>query len=164
MALSGYARASPLLSVVGQIDEPDGRTPMVTGTLVVRDWAVGRSSPVSSVEIWLNGRRQGYAGLGRLRSDVAAALQDEDAELSGFDFRIDLSRVRPLGERIVLTAWVRLLDGTFADLSSVTITIAPAVDPLPSTGGRQPATEPPPTATAAIESPPGSAPVFCTEP
>jgi D-inositol-3-phosphate glycosyltransferase len=100
---------------------------MVPGPLVVRGWAVGRSSPVSSVAIWLNGSPQGYAGLGRLRSDVAAALQDEDAEMSGFDFRIDLSRVRPLGGRVILNAGVRLLDGTLADLPPVAITIAPAI-------------------------------------
>jgi glycosyltransferase involved in cell wall biosynthesis len=138
MALSGQARASPLLPVLGHIDEPDGRTPMVKGSLVVRGWAVGRSSPVSSVEIWLNGRQQGYAGLGRPRSDVATALQSEDAELSGFDFRIDLSRVGPLGERAVLNARVRLLDGTLADLSSVPIPIVPAIDPLLSPAAGSP--------------------------
>ena len=138
MALSDYARAAALLPVVGFIDQPDGRTPIVKGPIVVRGWAVGRSSPVSSVEIWLDGRREGHAGLGRLRIDVAAALQNEDAELSGFEFRVDLSRIGPLGERIVLNASMTLLDGTLADLPSVAIPVVPAVEPLLSPAAGSP--------------------------
>ncbi|MEA2938268.1 MAG: D-inositol-3-phosphate glycosyltransferase, partial [Alphaproteobacteria bacterium] len=120
--------ASAGAGIRGHIDAPAAGQVLPSGQVVVSGWAVGASSPVSRVEVWLDGRFQGCAGLGRPRTDVAAALQDDDAELSGFEFRFDSRRLDRLGDRSLVGASVTLLDGTRADLSPVTISIAPAID------------------------------------
>jgi glycosyltransferase involved in cell wall biosynthesis len=101
--------------------------------MVVSGWAVGTSSPVSFVDIWLGEHWLGRAGLGRPRADVAAALEHDEAELSGFELRPCLAPFESLAEHAILRASVTLLDGTRADLPAVAIMLArdPAA-PLPS--------------------------------
>ncbi|MEA2906321.1 MAG: D-inositol-3-phosphate glycosyltransferase [Alphaproteobacteria bacterium] len=120
--------ASAGAGIRGHIDAPAAGQVLPSGQVVVSGWAVGASCPVSRVEVWLDGRFQGCAGLGRPRTDVAAALQDDDAELSGFEFRFDSRRLDRLGDRALVGASVILLDGTRADLPPVRISIAPAID------------------------------------
>jgi len=112
---------APLASgpVQGSIEVPDGSTPLRREAMVVKGWAVGRSSPVSFVEVWLDGYLLGRAGLGWPRPDLAGVFDHDDAELSGFELRQDLAPLDSLGDHAVLRARVTLLDGTRADLPTV---------------------------------------------
>lgn len=110
--------------VHGSIDTPDGSAPMRREAMVVKGWAVGRSSPVSFVDVWLDGYLLGRAGLGRPRPDVAEALDDQDAELSGFELRHALAPLDSLRDHAVLRARVTLLDGTRAHLPTVETRLA----------------------------------------
>ena len=96
--------------------------------MTVRGWAVGANSPVSKVELWLDGRPLGRAGLGRPRLDLATALDDGDAELSGFELRLDAAGLDQ--ERGLLAARVTLLDGTCVDLPPVRIELAAGAGPV----------------------------------
>ncbi|HEY8276064.1 MAG TPA: glycosyltransferase family 4 protein [Methyloceanibacter sp.] len=113
--------------ILGRIDTPEAGSRTVKGPTVVRGWAYSAISPVSAVEIRLNGCPLGRAGLGRARPEIAEALGDPAAELSGFELHFDLREVSKLGERISLTASVTLLDNNSADLPAIEITIAPPV-------------------------------------
>jgi hypothetical protein len=90
--------------ILGRIDTPEAGSRTVKGPMVVRGWAYSASSPVSTVEVRLNGRVLGRAGLGRARPEIAEALGDLAAELSGFEFHLDLRDVSKLGERVSLAA------------------------------------------------------------
>lgn len=115
----------PAGQLFGAIDLPDGKTPVAIGPIAVRGWSLGAAGPASRVEISLNGRILGRAGLGRPRPDVAAAFGRPDGELAGFTFRLDLRRIEDLGETATLGAHVIFLDGTTVELPSVQIAIAP---------------------------------------
>jgi glycosyltransferase involved in cell wall biosynthesis len=91
--------------------------------MLIRGWAVGLTSPVSRIEIRLDGRLQGRAALGRVRTDPAVT----PTELSGFEFRLDLGRLDWLEESAVLRAQVTLLDGAQAELPAVRIALAPRI-------------------------------------
>jgi D-inositol-3-phosphate glycosyltransferase len=125
-------KISPGQVVLGQINEPNGRAPVARAPLVVRGWALGITSPVTRVEVWLDGRSQGCAAIGRVRFDSAVAWRNGAAELSGFELRLDPQRLHPLGDRALLLARVILLDGTRADLPAVEIIVGPAVEPATS--------------------------------
>ena len=119
---------APQPMILGHLDVPNGASPVAGMPIVVQGWAVGTTSSVSRVEVLLNGHLQGSARLGRVRPDVAASLQDEDAELSGFEFTLDARRLAPLGERAALTARAILLDGTCEPLppGEIAITLSDA--------------------------------------
>jgi glycosyltransferase involved in cell wall biosynthesis len=121
VAIDGRGPQAAPPPIHGHIDQPKEESPVARDFLVVRGWAVGTQSPVSRVEVRLDGRWQGCAGLGRPRPDVAAALQNEDAELSGFELRLDTSRLGQSGQRLLLEVSVILLDGTRAALHPVEI-------------------------------------------
>ena len=89
---------------------------------MIRGWALGLTSAVSRIEIRLDGRLQGRAALGRVRTDGAAT---PTTEFSGFEFRLDLGRLDFLEESAVLGAEVTLLDGEHAELPPVRIALAP---------------------------------------
>lgn len=114
------AESSPRIR--GAIVTPDGQGLLSRTPVLVRGWAVSPVSPVSRIEIRLDGRLQGRAGLGRVRTDAAAT---PTAELSGFEFRLDLGPLEWLEEMAVLSAQVTLLDGAHAELSPVRIAFAP---------------------------------------
>ena len=78
--------------VRGSIELPECPGPLSRAPVLIRGWAVGSTSPVARIEISLDGRLQGRAGLGRVRTDAAATSA---TELSGFEFRIDLARPEP---------------------------------------------------------------------
>ena len=101
---------------------PDGLSPLSRAPVLIRGWAFGLASPVSRIEIRLDGRFQGRAALGRVRTDHAAT-----AELSGFEFGLDLGRLDWLEESAVLSARVTLLDGEHAELLPVRIALAPRI-------------------------------------
>src|SRR3954447_20178801 len=115
---------APQPMILGHVDAPKGDSAVAGMPIVVQGWAMGKASPVSRVEVLLNGHLQGCAGLGRVRPDVAAALQDEDAELSGFEFTLDGRRLAPLGERAAVSARAILLDGTCLPLPPGEIAVA----------------------------------------
>ncbi len=116
--------ASP--NVRGQIDEPHGNAFLRGGPILVQGWAFAATSPVSRVDVWLGDRGLGRAGLGHARPEVAAALGEEDAELSGFALDVDLSRYHPLPEHARVRAVVSLLDGTREELPPVEVEIGSA--------------------------------------
>jgi glycosyltransferase involved in cell wall biosynthesis len=113
--------------IQGHIDCPDGHAPLDREYIHISGWAVGLSSPVARVEILVNGQLKGRAGLGRFRPDVALALNNEAAELSGFELTIDLARDDSVGSHAVLSARVSLLDGTKAILGSIELVLLPTV-------------------------------------
>jgi glycosyltransferase involved in cell wall biosynthesis len=93
-------------------------------------WALGLASPVSRVEIRLDGRLQGHAALGRVRTDAATVPTTGEFsgfELSGFEFRLGLDRLDCLDESVVLSAQVTLLDGEQGELPPVRIALAPRI-------------------------------------
>jgi len=125
-AMTGGRSACPddeLVEVQGFIDEPDGRHPVARGPLVIRGWAYEASSAVSTVDLSLDGRRLGRAGIGRPRPDVAAYLGDGDAELSGFELTTDLSGLDAVGATALLRTHVTLLSGARRQLPPVALMI-----------------------------------------
>jgi hypothetical protein len=81
--------------------------------------------------VLLDGRVQGRAGLHRLRPESAAS-QDEAAELSGFEFRLDLRGIDGLTGRVRLGARVTLLNGESTELPPVPLMIGPACESVAS--------------------------------
>lgn len=114
---------------------PGGRLPPRGEALVVKGWALGTSSPVSSVEIRLGDASLGRAGLGRPRPDVAWALHRDEAELSGFELWPDPSLLEGHAGDATLRARVVLLDGTQAELPPVEARVGP---PPPRSPARSP--------------------------
>lgn len=102
-------------AVVGALDDVSG--PSADGAITVKGWAVGLRSPVSRVQLSVDGRPIGPAGLHRHRSDVGDAIQRDLAELAGFEatFQVAAASETPS----VLTAAVHLLDGTVESLPVV---------------------------------------------
>ncbi|HYW64977.1 MAG TPA: hypothetical protein VE865_17450, partial [Bradyrhizobium sp.] len=96
--------------------------------MLIRGWALGLASPVSRIELMLDGRLLGRAALGRIRTDAAA---NAATELSGFEFRLDLSRLDWLDENALLGAQVTLLNGEQAELPPVRIAIARPIAAAP---------------------------------
>ena len=123
--------------VQGHIESPDGHSPLDREYIHVSGWAVGLSSPVARVEILVDGQLKGRAGLGRFRPDVALALNNEAAELSGFELTIDLAGDDSVGDRAALSARVTLLDGTKAILWPKELVLHPTV-PSPSSALPEP--------------------------
>jgi D-inositol-3-phosphate glycosyltransferase len=95
---------------------------------VVRGWAHGLLSPVARVEVWIDGRSQGCAAMGRVCTNRAVAWQNGAAVLSGFELRLDTYRLHRSGDRARLSARVILLDGTSADLPAVDVALRPAAE------------------------------------
>jgi D-inositol-3-phosphate glycosyltransferase len=93
---------------------------------IIKGWAMGAASEVSRVEILLDGRLLGRAGLHRPRPDIAAVLKDEAAELSGFEFRLELRRIGASSDDPRLIARVTLLNGECADLRPVPLADCPS--------------------------------------
>ena len=118
----------------GHVDEPDGHSPLARGEIVVRGWAFEASSAVAKVELTLDGRPLGRAGLGRTRPDVAANLGQPDAELSGFELAVDLSRITGIGEAALLVATTTLLNGDRVELTPVALTFGALAPPSSSSG------------------------------
>lgn len=117
-------------AILGHLDAPSEKALIERGPLLVHGWAFGRSSPVARVEVAFNGKPQGRAGLFRYRPDVAQALGDEAAELSGFELRTDTSTIEPTEAYVLVTVTVTLLDGTSSNLNAATIALAPAGAPV----------------------------------
>lgn len=101
---------SHLGRIAGHIEDPDGRTPLEAGWLRVRGWAYASVSPVSRVDAYLDGEWLGRAALGRPRPDVALALDEREADLSGFELRSAIPA--GLGAHACLQLALTLLDGT----------------------------------------------------
>jgi glycosyltransferase involved in cell wall biosynthesis len=57
----------------------------------VAGWAMHHSSPISRIDVLVNGRLAGPARLGCPRPDVAATSDRPDAAISGFDYVVNLS-------------------------------------------------------------------------
>src|SRR5712691_3095553 len=109
-------------TVLGAIDVPG--SPVAADRLAVRGWALGKDSPVARVEVWLDGRAVGRAGLGRPRPDLIGVVGNGDAELSGFELRLDGGRLGRAPGAIDVAVRVTLLDGTAANLAPATIPVA----------------------------------------
>jgi len=128
--------------VEGNIDVPGGALVVDAKDFRVAGWAHCRASPVSRVEVWLGELLLGRAGLGRARPDVAAALGDPGAGLSGFDLRATAPpEARGVDAPLRVTA--TLLDGTTEELGSLALHLLPlpaesgtALTPPPRPGGR----------------------------
>jgi len=120
--------------VLGQIDQPTDRDQLEPSGFRVSGWAYGSKSPVCRVEIWLNGRLLGRAGLGRIRPDVARTLRIAAAELAGFELLVVIPVARRRGGPALLQASVTLLDRSVSWLPPVTVQLRQAVlSPLTTT-------------------------------
>jgi glycosyltransferase involved in cell wall biosynthesis len=111
--------------IFAHVDQPDGRTAITESTLLIKGWAFCQSSPVARVDISLGGY-QGRAALMRPRPDVARALKNDDAELSGFELRLNLGDVENLQSPARLCAVATLLDGRQFEARPVELTLAPS--------------------------------------
>ncbi len=119
-------------AILGAIDPPGSRDPIIArGPLTVTGWAASGSSEVSRVEVLLDGRVLGRAGLHRVRRDVAAKPAGKGMELSGFEFRLDLRRIDDLAETANLGARITLLNGKSAELPAVALRIGQPCEPPP---------------------------------
>ena len=114
--------SEPLM--LGFVDSPTADATIAVGPMRVAGWVFGQQSPVSRVEVWLNEHFQGSAAIARPRPDVAAFLGNDAAELSGFEFYIDLGRVNWLQSDVVVRVSAVFLNGERADLPLVKITLA----------------------------------------
>jgi len=103
--------------VEGYIDVPAGALVVDARDFLVVGWAHSRASPVSRVEVWLGELLLGRAGLGRARPDVAAALDDPGAGLSGFELRAT-APLDARGTDAPLRVTATLLDSTTEELGS----------------------------------------------
>jgi glycosyltransferase involved in cell wall biosynthesis len=128
--------------VEGDIDVPWGALVVDAKDFLVVGWAYSRASPVSRVEVWLGELLLGRAGLGRARPDVAAALGDPGAGLSGFDLRAT-APPEARGTDASLRVTATLLDGTTEELGSRVLQLLPLraesgtdLKPHPRPGGR----------------------------
>jgi D-inositol-3-phosphate glycosyltransferase len=97
--------------VLGCIEAPTGEEEIGPAAFRVSGWAHARRGAVSRVDIWLDREWLGRAALGRPRPDVADALGDPAALLSGFELSTPLP-ARPRSPLAHLGATVTLLDGT----------------------------------------------------
>ena len=126
----GQGSTPEVLGLPGHIDVPG---PVGRGWTFVRGWAIGGSeSSVSCVEVFVDERPVGRAGLFRLRSDVAAALKRADAELSGFELAVDLSQVEPDRHRIWIDVTVTMDNQEQITLRPVEVVVTHEAIPLPS--------------------------------
>ena len=101
--------------------------------VTVAGWALANGSVPKRVELFVDGRSQGLARLGLPRPDVArhfrrrrrlrARLTGPDPIISGFECRLDLSRVPREAAHIELTARAECWTGT-------SFTLPPALVPL----------------------------------
>ncbi len=114
----------PQQLILGRIDSPEADSTVALGWILVTGWVFGTSSPVSRVELALDDRPQGSASLAWPRPDVVAALENDAAELSGFQFRLDLRRLDWLRDQVDLSVSAILLNGERADLPPVRISVA----------------------------------------
>ncbi|MFN7972782.1 MAG: glycosyltransferase family 4 protein [Acidobacteriota bacterium] len=124
-AIRAEASSDEPLPVRGHIDRPHGSELLPRGPVVIRGWALGLTSRVSRVEARVDGRLHGYAGLGRVRSDVAAVLEDAEGELSGFELRFDGRAPDLRADRACLLVRVTLCDGTAAEFPPIDVAFAP---------------------------------------
>lgn len=113
-------------AVLGHIDTPNGTAIVPRGSMLVQGWTFSKRSPVSRVDVSLDGQSLGSAGLCRFRPDIAKALANENAELAGFELRTDPHVLDCLRDRALLIARVTLLDGTRHELAPVAIKVAAA--------------------------------------
>ncbi|MGO8864815.1 MAG: glycosyltransferase family 4 protein [Acidimicrobiales bacterium] len=129
-------RSRPLLK--GGIDLPQAGDVLDSRELQVWGWAFDHSSLVARVDVWLDARHLGRAGLGRPRPDVAAALGEPDAELSGFELLAVVPPTLAAGNLATLGATVTLLDGRHEELAPVTVRIqsVPELPPVAVTATR----------------------------
>ena len=132
--------------VLAYIDEPDGRSVTARGPALIRGWILGVASPVSRVEVSLDGGTPARANLYRHRPDLAGAaacerirlalealangaapgVAAEDAALAGFEFRTDTRHLDAGRDRVRVTIAVTFLDGTCAHLEPAEMMLAPA--------------------------------------
>ena len=117
--------------VIGCIDVPGPSAVLDLWGLRVSGWAYGWTSPVSRVDVFLDGHRLGRAGLGRPRPDVAGALCEPQAALSGFDLHVTKAPV-PADGHGSLRAVVTVVDGTQGNLAPVAVQFRPMSETPPS--------------------------------
>ena len=106
---------------VGRIDTPAPDALVDPASLGIDGWAYCPVLPVSRVELFIDGRLLGRGGTARPRDDVARALGDPGAALSGFELPTTVVDA-PAGPA-TLRARVTLLDGTVDELPPVGITV-----------------------------------------
>lgn len=136
--------------VLGSIDAPTGEDEIDPAALHVLGWAYARNGVVSRVDIWLDREWLGRAALGRPRRDVADALGEPEAVLSGFELLRPLAAT-PRGVSVELGVTVTLLDGRQeswprsrlrlkappARVGTITSTTKPTFRPPPFSGLRR---------------------------
>ncbi len=145
-------------AVLAYIDEPDGRSVAARGPALIRGWILGVASPVSRVEVSLDGEAPARANLYRHRPDLAGAaacerigralealangaapgVAAEDAELAGFEFRTDTRDLDAGRDRLRVTIAVTFLDGTCAHLEPAEMMLAPAAQACGPAGRAMP--------------------------
>jgi glycosyltransferase involved in cell wall biosynthesis len=111
-------------TIGGVIDLPAPRSQLDPKWLRIWGWAYAWVSPVSRVDVFLGDDWLGRASLGRRRPDVATALAEPDAELSGFELHVSSRQIRGIG-LTQIRAVVTALDGSKETLTPVAVRIRP---------------------------------------
>jgi len=81
--------------IAHSIDEPVAGATLTSRHLFVKGWVYSQREPISRVEVFVNDRLIGRAGLGRPRPEVALMLAAPDAELSGFELQVAIPSLAP---------------------------------------------------------------------
>lgn len=119
----------------GSLDSP-AQGARLSGTVTGSGWALDAASwngpGVDQAEVWVNGVRNGPAGYGQQRNDIAAAFGDPRFAASGFSFQLDTTKLTN-GPAQIEVRYRSSATGQLSTLSrSVTIanaTVGDIVDP-----------------------------------
>ncbi len=109
-----------LATVVGSVDLPRPDSEVDPTGLRVWGWAQGARVPVSRIEVFLDDRLLGRAGLGRPRPDVAEVLGEGGAVLSGWELFVTEPVPTTPGGGCLRTV-VTLVDATVEELDPVAV-------------------------------------------
>ena len=106
----------------GAIDVPADGSLVHRGPLIVGGWALGADGPATDVLVVVDGREAAGATVGAARPDVATLHPGiPNAERSGWEARIDVSRVQGPGATLVLLARAREDDWTELDRCDIRV-------------------------------------------
>lgn len=103
---------------VGMITDPKPGEPVGQDWVWVRGWAVCRASPISRVDVRLDDRVVGPAGLARPSPEVARAVSLPGAIIAGFEMLVELP---PTPGEVLIGAVAHSLDGAVEELPTVRI-------------------------------------------